>query len=127
MRCKGVLSVDMLLDDVLLSIFDFGLDDEEFTPESVAIAVCRKWRTVVFLSRRLNLRLQLLVHAKHLCGICWIPGQSLPSSFWDNVMGLMAALEHSDIIGLYILGSRLTDGLKRVREPFLELIDLLSI
>lgn len=46
-----------------------------------------------------------------------ILGQVSSRSGADNIM---AALEHSDIIGLYILGSRLTVGLKRVREPFLE-------
>ena len=53
----------MLPDDVLLEIFDFCADEEQFTKKQVEawlslVHVCRLWRGIVFRSpRRLNLRL----------------------------------------------------------------------
>jgi hypothetical protein len=58
-----VTSIDILLDDVLLAIFDFWADEYQgFKPQIEAwqslVHVCRRWRSVVFGSpRRLNLRL----------------------------------------------------------------------
>ena len=61
MRCKEVLSVDIL---PMMSYYQYLISvwmTKNLHPKSVAFAVCRRWRTGVFLLRRLNLRLQLLV------------------------------------------------------------------
>ena len=66
MRCRQVVSIDMVPDDVLLLIFDFCADEYQYSSSKKEIEawwqtlvhVCRRWRTVVFGSpRRLNLRL----------------------------------------------------------------------
>jgi hypothetical protein len=63
-RCDigQLITFDMLPDDVLLEIFDFYLDEDNFflrKEKWIALAhVCQCWRSVIFQSRhRLNLRL----------------------------------------------------------------------
>ena len=64
MRCRQVLSINMLPDDVLLEIFDSCADKDQYTKKEIEgwwqtlVHVCRRWRSVVFGSpRRLQMRL----------------------------------------------------------------------
>ena len=64
MRCRQVILIDMLPDNVLLEIFDFCADEDPYSKKEIEgwwqtlVHVCRRWRIVVFGSpRRLNLRL----------------------------------------------------------------------
>ena len=65
MQCRPGVSIDMLPDDILLSIFDICTIAPELPPSKKPIEawqslvhVCRRWRSVIFESpRRLNLRL----------------------------------------------------------------------
>ena len=63
MRCRPVMSTEILPDDVILEIFDFYMGGDQKTNEGIEVwqslvHVCQRWRRIVFGSpRRLNLRL----------------------------------------------------------------------
>jgi hypothetical protein len=132
----------MLPDDVLLGIFDFYVNEDTDVEEWITLAhVCKRWRTVVFLSpRRLNLRLR--------CGPetpvrdtldIWPP---LPLSVHDAIFdykleqpdldNIVAALEHNDRvcqIQFYRFSSSQLEyhvaNSAFMQKPFPELTDLL--
>ena len=120
---------DMLLDDVLLEIFDFYVNedmDEYFGPFEVKqriegwitlAHVCCRWRSVVFRSpRRLNLRL-VCTHKKRVRDILdvWPPlPLVIANSYCDfdesDAENTIAALEHNDRVCQIILGPYYTSS-----------------
>jgi hypothetical protein len=145
MQCTAgrVLTIDVLPDDVLLSIFDFyvvGYQDLDFTDlvffhhyykiESwqSLVHVCRRWRGLVFGSpRHLNLQLCCTTETPAretldvwpalpliICGV-------VSKRLWGNVI---AELEHSDRIcqiSLYWHTSQIEKLLTAMQVPFPEL------
>jgi hypothetical protein len=131
----------MLLDDVLLDIFDFYLDEdvdvsfEEWIP---LVHVCRRWRSLVFQSpHRLNLRLFCFpnTRARDTPDI-WPPLPLIIDDTFhhyrthekpDNVI---AVLEHNDRVGQIKLRNLTSSVFEYVtysaamRKPFPELTDL---
>ena len=114
---------DMLLDDVLLKIFDFYVDKgvgkyflsskgKQKTERWITLAhVCRRWRRVVFRSpRRLNLRL-VCTHttpARDILDV-WPPLPLIISNvncirYESSVDNTIAALEHNDRVSQIKLG-----------------------
>ena len=106
MRCRQVLSIDMLPDDVLLSIFELCADGRLHSERAIEewwqslVHVCRRWRTVVFGSpRRLNLRLACSPRTPAGDTLDVWPAYPLAiSSYHSSTKGkldnMLAALEH---------------------------------
>ncbi|KAF8484003.1 hypothetical protein DFH94DRAFT_334183 [Russula ochroleuca] len=137
-RCQA-RSINMLSDDVLLSIFDFYLDeasDKTYLKESIerwqSLAhVCRRWRSTVFGSpRRLNLRIGC-THKTPLKDLLDI-WPALPLIICGRAKGsvdnVTAILEHRDRvrqINLWKLpSSHLEKVLAAMQVPFPELTHL---
>ena len=129
------MTIDILLDEVLLEIFDFLVESDGFEVENwwrTLVHVCRKWRNVVFGSpHRLNLRLVCsdVTPVREMLDV-WPPLPIViyhfasPKSGWDNVM---AALDRNDRVCQIKLkldqqGEKV---LEAMREPFPALIHLI--
>jgi hypothetical protein len=126
----------MLPEDVLLEIFDWYLDDNEFyniEGWQPLVLVCPKWRNVVFGSpRRLNLQL-FCTGKKPVRKILdiWPPFPIIISGYYRKITGednIVAALEHNDRvcrIHLQEVQSSLWEGiLAATQEPFPALTDM---
>ena len=105
----------MLSDDVLLSIFEFCVNEEEVNrPQQVwqtLVRVCPRWRCLVFGSPR-SLNLQLIctfnTPTRDMLGV-WPPLPLIIRSFQHyhepNVDNIVAALEHRNrVCQIYIGG-----------------------
>jgi hypothetical protein len=107
-----VTPIDVLSEDILLSIFKFYMDEDPDTFASkketievwqTLVHVCRQWRRIVFGSpRSLNLRLVCMDGAPWEKIDVWPPlpvvisgGRFSPLGFLDSII---AALEHNDRI-----------------------------
>jgi hypothetical protein len=97
------VTIDILPDEALLTIFDFYVDEEEINAWHTLVHVCQKWRNVVFGSpRRLNLRILYKpgTQAREMLDI-WPP---LPIAVWykgyktRGVDDILATLERNDRI-----------------------------
>ena len=148
-----VVTIDVLPDDVLLEIFDrcvdpFGARPLDSLPPRFGpmtemgeawqslVHVCRRWRRVVFGSRR-RLNLQLLCGAKTPARDTldvwpalplFIRGDGLPIESADNII---AALERSDRVSHITLTGVTNPYLEKVlaamQEPFPELTHLMLL
>ena len=142
-----LITFDMLLDDVLLEIFDFYVNGDmdvvsdlslkQIVEEWIRLAhVCRRWRSLIFQSPH-RLDLQLVCTPKtpardtldiwpHLPISIYIFREE-PSSSMDNII---AALEHNDRVREIELEDLTNSQLKYItnsaamQKPFLELTDL---
>ena len=134
-----MISIDVLPDDVLLSIFDFyvvnqdsfGRKQQKRAVEAwqALVHVCRRWRSVVFGSpRRLNLRLFFGSGTPGDMLDVWPALPLLISANVHDADNIVAALEHSDRVAEIILDS--FDGLAlekvfaAMHVPFPELTSL---
>jgi hypothetical protein len=133
-----VATIEMLVDDVLLEIFDFCRDMHYIWRNwplcsggfwHILVHVCRRWRKIIFDSpRRLNLRLRCTYGSparKHL-GI-WpafpidlvfsFPSEMRP----DDEDNAIATLEHPDrvhSVSLLVRGAQLEKIAAVMQEPF---------
>ena len=127
--------MDMLPDDVLLSIFDFCASEHETRFKLVwetLVHVCRRWRSLVFGSPR-SLNLQLLCTsntlARNMLDV-WPPLPLYIMSIWPyaNVDNIIALLEHRNrVCRIYIRDISSLDlekVLAAMQEPFPELTRL---
>ena len=131
----------MLSDDVLLSIFDFYVDeasDKAYTKKQVEgwqslIHVCQRWRNIVFGSpRRLNLRVcctpktrtrDMLDLWPALPLVIW--GRDYKTGSMDNITAVLGHRDRVRQIDLWKLsGSRLKTVLAATQAPYPELVDL---
>ena len=129
-------SIDILLDDILLEVFEF-LMDENLIPTWEAkwwqslVHVCRRWRSVIFKSpRRLKLRLRCTrkTPVRDTLDICRPPFPLVvddvagPTEDMDNVV---AALERRDRVDKIYLSEVNSSSFGKVfaamQEPFPEL------
>ena len=94
------MTIDVLPDVALLTIFDSYVDIQEW---KTLVHVCRKWRNVVFGSpRRLNLQLICkastpVMETLHV----WPPLPVVIWDYWNEILGMdniFTALKHSDRI-----------------------------
>ena len=139
-----MISIDKLPDDILLAIFYSFVDDPDVASSKgeveewqTLIHVCRRWRTVVFLSpRRLKLRLACTPQTpvRDLLDI-W---PTLPLSIWgdnnyptESMDNITAVLEHSDRVCQIDLRSVSRSHLENIsaamQVPFPELIHLVLL
>ena len=144
MRVGQVMSINMLPDDVLLSIYDFCADEYQVTKEEIEawqslVHVCRRWRNLVFGSpRRLKLRLfcSEKTPARDTLDV-WPPlPLAIQRSLSEGLDDIIAVLEHRDRVNsIYFWqpewqadGSVLEKVLAAMLEPFpkLKLLRLLS-
>jgi hypothetical protein len=133
-----VTSIDILSDDVLLAIFDFCMDEYQYTKEEIEawqslVHVCRRWRNIVFGSpRRLNLRLVIKdkTSVRDMLDV-WPP---LPLVIYGDPTGvdfsnIVSVLEHRDRVDeirlWQVYGFALEKLLAVMQEPFPELTDLM--
>ena len=127
--------MDMLPDDVLLSIFDFCASEHETRFKLVwetLIHVCRRWRSLVFGSPR-SLDLQLIctsrTSARNMLDV-WPPLPLYIMSIWRdaNVDNIIALLEHKNRVCRIHIGNMSSLDLEKVlaamQEPFPELTRL---
>ena len=127
--------MDMIPDDVLLSIFDFCADEEEEQQKMVwetLVHVCRRWRSLVFGSPR-SLNLQLIctsgTSARNMLDV-WPPLPLCILSYWSspNVDNIIALLEHKNRVCQIHISHISSLDLERVlammQEPFPELTRL---
>ena len=127
--------MDMLPDDVLLSIFDFCANEEERWRKpgwETLIHVCRRWRSLVFGSAR-SLDLELICTSRTLARNMldiWppLPLYIMSIRSYANVDNIIALLEHKNrVCGIYIghISSLDLEKLLAVmQEPFPELTRL---
>ncbi|KAN0114347.1 hypothetical protein V8E52_006843 [Russula decolorans] len=137
---RPVKRIDVLPDDVLLGIFDFYMimypsygDKTDTEAWQSLVHVCRRWRSLVFLSpRRLNLRLFCTPEtpARNTLDV-WptlpliIKGTVLSSTDSDNVI---AALEQSNrICQVKLRGLGRQEVLAAMQVTFPELTELLLV
>ena len=135
-----MISIDLLPDDVLLSIFDFYVVNQRSFVRTakgaaeawqVLVHVCRRWRSVVFGSpRRLDLQLFCAMNTPgHLVDV-WpaLPLYINDDVFEDYADNFVAALKRSDRvveIKLLIIGdSALEKVFAAMHVPFPELTSL---
>ena len=127
--------MDMLPDDVLLSIFDFCANEEGLRKQvwETLVHVCRRWRSLVFGSPR-SLNLQLICTSRTLARNMldvWPPLPLCIESFGTsaNVDNIIALLEHKNRvcrIHLYGISSLdLEKVLAVMQKPFPELTRLI--
>jgi hypothetical protein len=128
-RCDVVQKTfSTLLDDVLLELFAFYVDEAEHVDEwHTLIHVCRRWRTIVFASRhRLNLQLLCTSRSpvKEMLDV-WPVLPIIISDFYGMEEGadnIIAALEHNDLvreINLQNVPNLLLEGFAALSpEPF---------
>ena len=134
------LRIDVLPDDILLEIFDFYMimsllsygvkgEIEAWHP---LVHVCRRWRTLVFLSPcRLNLQLCCTpkTPAKDTLDV-WpalpliVRGSMSLSSSMDNITGVLRQNNRVCQLSLWGLGWQLEEVLAMMQVPFPELTDL---
>ena len=126
--------MDMLPDDVLLSIFDFCANEQEGWQKQVwetLVHVCRRWRSLVFGSPR-SLNLQLIctsrTSARNMLDV-WPPlPLNIVSIHYANVDNIIALLEHRNrVCRIYIrdISSLNMEKVSAVmQEPFPELTGL---
>jgi hypothetical protein len=136
MRCRPVISIDMLPDDVLLAIFDFCADEHQLEKREIEawqslVHVCRRWRGLVFGSlRRLNLRLVCTDTTPVRDTLDVWPPLPLVIRDWQTarVDNIVAALKHRDRVDrielMRVNSSALEKLLAAMLEPFPELTDL---
>ena len=139
-RCDvgQVTSINVLLDEILLEIFDYCVDEDGFAEKNEIEAwqslvhVCRRWRSVVFGSpRRLNLRLvcEAKTPARDTLDV-WPPlpiiiRDSSDLAEIDRVDDIIAVLKHSgrvcqtDLSGLSLSSTKKL--LAAMQQPFPEL------
>ena len=128
------MSIDMLLDDVLLDIFDFFVEQYYILKRDIEwwqplVHVCRRWRSLVFGSpRRLNLRLFCSdkTPARGTLDVwpalpLFIEGRKIA----ENMDNFVAVLERSDrVCYIHLMGFKSSD-LERIsavmQVPFPEL------
>ena len=127
--------MDMLPDDVLLSIFYFCASEHEGWPKPIwerLVHVCRRWRSLVFGSPR-SLNLQLICTPRTLARNTpdlWPPLPLYILSFWPhrNVDNIIALLEHRDRVCRIDIRDISNLDLEKVlavmQEPFPELTRL---
>jgi hypothetical protein len=141
MRCRPGVSIDMLPDDVLLSVFDFcviipevPLSKEPIEVWQSLVHTCRRWRSVVFGSpRRLNLRLACTnkTPVRDVLDV-WPPlPLVIDGSTREGVDNIITALERKDRVdGIQLFdvnGPPSEKLLAAMQEPFPELRHLLLI
>ena len=126
--------MDMLPDDVLLSIFDLCANEQEGWQKQVwetLVHVCRRWRSLVFGSPR-SLNLQLIctsrTSARNMLDV-WPPlPLNIVSIHYANVDNIIALLEHRNrVCRIYIrdISSLNMEKVSAVmQEPFPELTGL---
>ena len=120
------VTIDMLPDVALLTVFDFyvDVDIEEW---QTLVHVCRKWRNTVFGSpRRLNLQIicKASTPVRETLDV-WPPLPIAIRGYWDATLGvnnILAALEHNDrICELQLLdvpSSQLEKVLAGMQQPY---------
>ena len=124
------MTIDVLPDLALLTIFDFyldGEDSEEIETWQTLVHVCRKWRNTVFGSPR-HLKLRLCCTAESLRGHKLDVWPLLPivlrSDGGGSLHNIIAALEHNDRIcgidlnRLWISSSIMEKVLEAMQQPF---------
>jgi hypothetical protein len=128
----------MLPDEVLLAIFDFCADEDQPTKKEIEawqslVHVCRRWRRVVFGSRR-RLNLQLVCTTKTPARDTLDVWPALPLLIRGHVSkasgadDIIAVLERSNRvcqIDLWVSRPWLENVLATMQHPFPELTDLL--
>jgi hypothetical protein len=130
-----VIQIDTLPDDALLEIFDFYVDRSQWDEHKTAIEgwqslvhVCRRWRNVVFRSRR-RLDLQLYctpeTPAKDTLDV-WpalplIIAGNMTLSGTDNVIAALGQRNRVSQIVLEFAGWQLEEFLARMQASFPEL------
>ena len=140
MRCRHVLSIDMLPDDILLAIFEFCAEEYAYSKEEIEVwwqtlvHVCRRWRTLVFESpRHLNLRLACAQGTTARDTLDVWPTLPLVVSTYDyetkgRMVDMVAVLKHShrvcQIRLLNLTGSEMEKVYAAMQVPFPELTDL---
>ena len=134
----GLVTIDILPDDVLLVIFDYYVaeadKDRNFEEWQILVHVCQKWRYVVFQSPlRLNLQILCSVETPVREKLAlWPPlpiiiAQSSFSTSKRREDNIIAALGHNDRvceIKLGIPSSLLENVLAAMQKTFVELKDL---
>ena len=127
--------MDILPDDVLLSIFDFCANEYAEWPKLVwetLVHVCRRWRSLVFGSPR-SLNLQLICTSRTLARNMldvWPPLPLHILSIWPyaNVDNIVALLEHKNRVCRIHISNISSLDLEKVlaamQEPFPELTRL---
>ena len=129
-----VISIDVLPDDVLLSVFDFYVDQACTEAWQLLVHVCRRWRSVVFGSPcRLKLRLVCTPEtpARRALDV-WPPLPLLIHSYGgyrtENLDHMIAALERNDrVCQINLIDVRSSDWktfIAAMRNPFPELTHL---
>jgi hypothetical protein len=139
-----VLSINVLPDEVLLTIFDCcagGESEDKLTKNEIeawqSLAhVCRRWRGVVFESpRRLNLRLVCTSRTpvREMLDV-WpafpllIQDRVCPAEGVDNIVAVLERNDRVDKIELFDVSSTLLEkGLAALQEPFPELVHLVLL
>jgi hypothetical protein len=130
------VTIDILPDDALLTIFNFYVKEAEWIQEwHKLVQVCQKWRNIVFASpRRLRLRLYCRARTpvRETLGV-W---PQLPIVIWHDdcpilgVDNIIAALEHNKRVCEIRLGSgpipdlQQEEVLAAMQAPFPALTDL---
>ena len=138
-QVKAVKRIDVLPDDVLLEIFDFYIIinwNSPFEVKSVEawqslVHVCRRWRSLVFESRR-RLNLQLYCTHKTPARDALDTWPALPlivagdiSSGTDNIIAALGQTNRVCKVALWALADRqLERVLAAMQVPFPELTDL---
>jgi len=140
----GLVTIDVLPDDVLVEVFSFYLYvDRSWYTSGITwhalIRVCRRWRYLVFASpRRLNLRLEYYGHAPMSEALdAWpvLPVMLVSSPHrvsssdkqWDNLVAALESEHYNRICQIEhfnITNSRLERFAEAVQKPFPELTHL---